>query len=118
VLKVQHHGSEHNLDEEFCRKITADHYLFCANGEHENPDLRVIKAIADSRMGSSAQLSTNAEVGNKFKFWINCHSSVTEKAAAKTHMKKVEALVKKLVNKSNGKMSSFFLKQSSFQLEV
>ena len=29
VLKAQHHGSEHNFDEEFCRTVSADHYLFC-----------------------------------------------------------------------------------------
>jgi len=32
VLKVQHHGSEHNIDEAFCRMVTADHYVFCSNG--------------------------------------------------------------------------------------
>lgn len=40
VLKVQHHGSEHNLDEAFCKRVTADHYIFCGNGKHQNPDLR------------------------------------------------------------------------------
>lgn len=118
VLKVQHHGSEHNLDEEFCRKVTADHYLFCANGEHENPDLRVIQAIADSRIGTSTQLSSNAQVGNHFKFWINCHSTVTKQEAAKEHMKEAQKLVTKLTNKSNGQMSFFFLKGSSFELQV
>jgi hypothetical protein len=78
VLKVQHHGSEHNLNEEFCRRVTADNYLFCGNGEHENPDLRVVQAIADSRLGKPTQLSANPQVGNPFKFWINCHSSVTK----------------------------------------
>ena len=116
VLKVPHHGSEHNLDENLCRQITADNYLFCANGEHENPDLRVVQAIADSRIGTSSQLSTNSQVGNHFKFWINCHSTVTKKDAAIEHMKQVEKLVKKLTNKSNGQMSSFFLKGSSFEL--
>jgi len=118
VLKVQHHGSEHNLDEKFCRSVTADHYLFCGNGEHKNPDLGVIQAIADSRIGSDCQLSSNAQVGNHFKFWINCHSTVTKQAAAKKHMKEVEKLVTKLTNKANGKMSSFFLKGSSFELPV
>ena len=117
LMKVQHHGSEHNLDEAFCRKITADNYLFCGNGEHENPDLRVIQAIADSRLGNSEQLSSNDEVGNPFKFWINCHSSVTVEPAVH-HMKEVEKLVAKLAKKSNGQMSSFFLKGSSFDLQI
>jgi hypothetical protein len=45
VLKVQHHGSEHNIEQQFCDAITADHYVFCANGEHANPDLRVVSLI-------------------------------------------------------------------------
>jgi beta-lactamase superfamily II metal-dependent hydrolase len=31
LLKIQHHGSEHNLDRYFVKRITADHYVFCAN---------------------------------------------------------------------------------------
>lgn len=117
VLKVQHHGSEHNLNEEFCRKITADNYVFCGNGEHENPDLRVVQAIADSRLGNSTKRSSNAEAGNPFKFWMNCHSSVTKKTAEK-HMKEIEKLVGKIANKSNGQMSFFFLKGPSFDLQI
>jgi beta-lactamase superfamily II metal-dependent hydrolase len=118
VLKVQHHGSEHNLDEEFCRLVTADNYVFCGNGEHENPDRRVIQAIIDSRLGPAGKLGSNPEVGNRFKFWINSHATVTTKAAAKTHLKKIENDVNKAVAKSNGKMSSFFLKGSSFELPI
>jgi metal-dependent hydrolase (beta-lactamase superfamily II) len=118
VLKVQHHGSEHNIDEAFCRTVTADHYVFCGNGEHENPDLRVIQAIADSRIGDNAQLSSNPQVGNPFKFWINSNSTVSKKEEARDHMKKVEELVRKLANKSNGQMSFFFLKDSSFEIQI
>ena len=118
VLKVQHHGSEHNLDEKFCRTVTADHYVFCGNGEHENPDLKVIQAIADSRLGSPAQRSSNPQVSNKFKFWFNSSEAVTIKDEAKEHMKKVEKLVRKLADKSGGRMGSFFLKGSSFELPI
>lgn len=118
VLKVQHHGSEHNIDEAFCRTVTADHYVFCGNGEHENPDLRVIQAIADSRIGNDSQLSSNPQVGNPFKFWINSSSTATRRAEAKDHMKKVEKLVNKLCDGSNGQMSSFFLKGPSFEIQI
>lgn len=118
VLKVQHHASEHNLDEAFCRAVTADHYVFCGNGEHQNPDLRVIQAIADSRIGTGAQLSSNPQVGNPFKFSVNSNSTVTKQAAAKVHMKKVEELFSTIAGKSNGKMSFFFLKGSSFEVQV
>jgi beta-lactamase superfamily II metal-dependent hydrolase len=118
VLKVQHHGSEHNIDETFCRMVTADHYVFCGNGEHENPDLRVIQAIADSRIGDGAQLSSNPQAGDPFKFWINSSSTASKKAEARAHMKEVEKLVDKLSNKSNGQMSFFFLKGSTFEIPI
>ena len=51
VLKVPHHGSEHNLDPDFAARVTADHYVFCANGEHANPDLRILRALFDARDG-------------------------------------------------------------------
>jgi hypothetical protein len=118
VLKVQHHGSEHNVSEEFCRAVTADHYIFCGNGEHENPDLRVIQAIADSRIGTPEQLSPNKQAGNPFKFWFNSSETATEKDAAKAHMKEIAALVRKLAKKSGGRLDSFFLKGASFNLSL
>jgi beta-lactamase superfamily II metal-dependent hydrolase len=45
VLKVQHHGAEHNIAKGFCERVTADRYVFCGNGEHANPDLDVLDLI-------------------------------------------------------------------------
>lgn len=118
VLKVQHHGSEFNIDEAFCRSVTADNYIFCGNGEHENPDLRVLQAIADSRTGNPAQLSSNAQAADAFKFWFNSSSAVTIKAEAKAHMKKIEKLCKDLSKVSKGKMDFFFLDKTSFDLNI
>ena len=117
VLKVQHHGAEFNIDEVFCRTITADHYVFCGNGLHENPNDEVVKAIIDSRLGDATQLSPNPEVGNPFKIWINCHSSVSP-PSAKSHLKKIEKRITDAEAASNGQMSSFFLKGSSFELQI
>jgi hypothetical protein len=72
VLKVQHHGSEHNLDRAFAKCITADHYVICGNGLHENPDLRVLEVIFESRRGSGDQLSKNPQAKNPFEVWFNC----------------------------------------------
>lgn len=118
VLKVQHHGSEFNIDEVFCRTVTADNYVFCGNGQHENPDERVLQAIIDSRLGSADQLSANPQVGNPFKFWMNSHSSVSPNAAAKNHMKGVEKVITQAATKSKGMMTSFFLKGPSFDLQI
>ena len=38
ILKVPHHGSIHNVAKSFFETITADHYVFSANGRDGNPD--------------------------------------------------------------------------------
>jgi hypothetical protein len=79
VLKLQHHGSEHNLDRAFVKCITADNYLICANGEHENPDLRVLEVLLESRLGSGDKLSPNPEAGDPFTIWLNCSTDYLQK---------------------------------------
>ena len=106
VLKVQHHGSEHNTDADFARRVTADHYIFCGNGEHENPDLDVVRVYARSRFGSTSEKSGNAEVGRPFTMWFNTSSKVTEKTTNKAYVRKVEALVTSLRAQSGGQMSA------------
>lgn len=93
MLKVQHHGSEHNISEEFCHKVTASNYVFCGNGENENPDLDVIKAIVDSRTTNPA---ITAQAKNKFSIWFNSSSAADSNAKAKAHMKKLEKLMEDL----------------------
>lgn len=119
VLKVQHHGSENNITDAFCRTITADQYVFCGNGEHLNPDLEVIRAIVRSRTGTAAERSHNPEVGHPFRFWFNSSSGVTQKAEAKAHMQALEALVAQLVAASGGQMAAQFLTAgSSFDVTI
>jgi hypothetical protein len=110
VLKLQHHGSEHNIDEDFCRRVTADHYIICGNGLHENPDLRAIEALLSARV--------EAENPRPFKLWFNCASSVAPTGIPKTHMRKVEKLVARYATEHPGLVRSFFLEQSSFTLSI
>ncbi|MGQ0571022.1 MAG: MBL fold metallo-hydrolase [Armatimonadota bacterium] len=118
VLKVQHHGSEHNLDRDFVSKVTADHYIFCGNGEHENPDLQVVQAVIDSRTGSAEVRATNEQASGAFKLWFNSSESASKHRKAKEHMGKVKRLVEGRV--SGGRMSFEFLEGStpSFELTV
>lgn len=119
VLKVQHHGSEHNLDLAFCQRVTADHYILTGNGEHENPDLEVLKAIAASRFGAPDKISPNAEAGRPFKFWFNSSTAVTRKKEAREHMTKIKKLVGQLAKQSGGQLSAQFIEDgSSFVLKV
>lgn len=111
VLKVQHHGSHHNIDKAFCDRVTADHYVFCGNGSDTNPELDVIQAIFDSRIGPKK--SPNAP-NTKFTFWFNSHGSVSTNAKRRKHMQAVEARAKKLTKQSGGKLTAKFLTDSSF----
>ncbi len=73
VLKVPHHGSEHNADEAFFRRVIADHYVFCADGSHHNPDLQILDALFDSRVGPAPSRSVHAKVGDAFTIWVATH---------------------------------------------
>ena len=118
VLKVQHHGSEHNIDREFCKKVVADHYIFCGNGAHKNPDLEVVEAIIDSRL-TDKHKSTHPKVNQPFKFWFNSSSENTATEAENAaHMKKVEDLVEEYRAKNQGRPDCFYLKDSRFEFAV
>ena len=117
VLKVQHHGSKNNLDEDFCRRITADHYVFCANGDYANPHLDALQAILDSRLGDESARSKNPEAEGDFKLWFNSSSAVTRESC-KEHMRQVEALVKGQAGRSGGRMSFYFLNDHAFELPI
>lgn len=49
VLKVPHHGSSNNLDDDFFERITADHYVFSGNGEHGNPERESLEMLLNAR---------------------------------------------------------------------
>ncbi|HWA50247.1 MAG TPA: MBL fold metallo-hydrolase [Dongiaceae bacterium] len=118
VHKVQHHGSEHNLDDKFVRIVSADHYVLCGNGQHENPDLTVIQKIFDSRLGPASKRAKAPQAdGRKFKLWFSTQKDGKTKASD-DHMAEVQKLVKKLVTKSNGKMSAVFNKGASTTLVI
>jgi len=118
VLKVQHHGAGANWHDDFARAVIADHYVFCGNGSDENPEPAVIESLVKSRTGKPAERSPHPKAGDKFKLWFNCDKSIDTGSAKPEHFEKVQALVKKLQAKSGGKMTSFFLTKSSFDIKV
>ncbi|MEX2223944.1 MAG: MBL fold metallo-hydrolase [Candidatus Rokuibacteriota bacterium] len=106
VLKIQHHGSENNLDEAFARQVSADHYVFCGNGEHENPDLGVIRKVFASRLGAAGKraIAPRAD-GRAFTMWFSATAAVGPNGEkGRKHMVAVEKLVKDMVATSNGRM--------------
>ena len=116
VLKVQHHGSEHNITEAFTRRVTADEYVFCGNGEHGNPDLRVIRAIAASRIGGPTERSPNAGAEGPFTFTFNTTSATTRDSAV-GHVETLEALAKDLAAGSGGRMRVRFVGDAPIVIE-
>jgi beta-lactamase superfamily II metal-dependent hydrolase len=120
VLKAQHHASEHNFDFEFCRRVSADNYVFCGDGSNGNPELSVIQMIYDSRLGPKAKraLAPEAE-GKPFKFWFSTASDMqAEDSPQRETFAKVEKLVAKLVTKSNGQLTAAFNGQASIMITI
>lgn len=117
VLKIQHHGSEHNWNHDFGKRVTANHYIFCGNGAHHNPELDVVDAVFDSRLGSASKKSENPEVDQPFKLWFNCSSSAT-KNSYKSHMRKLERRVAQVKSSHPSQVDFFFLNSSHFEIDL
>jgi hypothetical protein len=120
VLKVQHHGSENNLDLQFARCVSADHYVFCGNGEHGNPERSVIDLVYASRMGDDdvRALAPDAQ-DRRFHFWFSTDSGwepATEEAVE--NFEEMKAHVQELQKKSGGRLKLHFNNAVSSVLEI
>ena len=49
VLKVPHHGSDNNVDQDFFEKVQATDYVFSGNGEHGNPERATLEMLFAAR---------------------------------------------------------------------
>lgn len=45
LVKMPHHGSIRNCTEPFVKFFVADHYVFSADGKHDNPDAPTVEAV-------------------------------------------------------------------------
>lgn len=99
VLKFPHHGSEHNMTREFGNTVSADHYIFCGNGEHTNPEITVLDQVLQSRVGGASVRARSPEAEERpFKFWFNTTSDTQTNKSARAHMQKVERWAEKTQN--------------------
>lgn len=57
VLKLPHHGSDRNVTRSFFRKVTADHYIACANGKDGNPDLSTLRWLVQAAMDENREIT-------------------------------------------------------------
>lgn len=120
VLKVQHHGSENNMDVNFARKVSADHYVFCGNGSHENPNLDVLQIVFNSRVGAASVRALAPVAANRpFHFWFS--TTAAEQPAdtdMKEHMKLVEQKVAGFQAQANALLTLHFNQQASIELTI
>jgi hypothetical protein len=105
-LKVQHHGSEHNLHGAFCEAVTADHYIFCGNGGHNNPDLRVVRCIVDSRRADA----------DAFKLWFSSSEDFGGNATELAHMRSIRELCDELQGELGARMQTIFNSDPSVEV--
>jgi hypothetical protein len=56
LLKMPHHGSDRNVDDDFLTRVTAPAYLFTGNGEHGNPERETFRMLAEARPGAEMAL--------------------------------------------------------------
>lgn len=49
LLKVPHHGSAANLDDDFFERVIARHYVFSGDGEHGNPERESLEMLFRAR---------------------------------------------------------------------
>ena len=49
LLKLPHHGSDRNVETDFFRQVTADHYVISADGRHGNPEVSTLQMISEAR---------------------------------------------------------------------
>jgi beta-lactamase superfamily II metal-dependent hydrolase len=120
VLKVQHHGSENNADVEFARRVSARHYVFCGNGEHGNPDARVLRLFAESRLGKKPGVrAAAAPDGEPFTFWFSTTAAAQpSQSDQQDAFGAVEKLVKELVAGSKGQMKARYNKAAKVVLNI
>lgn len=49
LLKLPHHGSDRNVDQDYFDNIHASHYVISADGKYTNPDVPTLEMISKSR---------------------------------------------------------------------
>jgi hypothetical protein len=108
VLKVQHHGSENNLDEDFAARVSANHYVFCGNGEHGNPDLSVLDIVFNSR----------ADDHDAFEFWFGTTSKAQAGQPNQAHFRQVEKRARALRKSSAGRLTLHVNEEAAIVLPI
>ena len=120
VLKVQHHGSENNLDADFAQHVSARNYVFCGDGLHGNPDTRVIDLIFQSRLGPAAVRALAPAADNEvFHFWFSTTSGNQDDGTERQEtFREMEDHVEGLRQSAQGKLIVHYNEAASIELAI
>jgi hypothetical protein len=65
LLKVQHHGSNHSVDIDFFRNVTADRYVISGNGKHGIPHRDTLDWLSKARAGQECDIYMTNRAGEE-----------------------------------------------------
>lgn len=94
VLKVQHHGAEHNVSAEFARQVIAEHYVLSGDGASGNPNPSVVRTIIETRL--------EADPSTPFTLWFTTSATRPESDKKKAVMKEAIGVANAAKNKHRG----------------
>ncbi|HEX6255801.1 MAG TPA: MBL fold metallo-hydrolase [Euzebyales bacterium] len=117
VLKVPHHGSEHNSDHTFYERITADHYVIPSDGSHHNPDNRVIDAIIGSRVGEGPSTAPTPQVGDPFTIWVTASTDGAD-STDRQHLRQIRERISGWQRDHPASVRAEFVADASFVLDL
>lgn len=102
LLKMPHHGSSNNMTEKFLRDITADHYVFSADGEHDNPDAETVEMLCKARGNAAYTVYfTNEKLRNTNK----SGAAANIEAQVKKVLENFPSTKRKVVFRANDELS-------------
>lgn len=110
VLKYPHHGATDNWTLDFSRQLSADHYVFCGDGKHNNPEFFVLDAMLTSRVGPKSKLALSSEAAARkpFHFWFSTSAETPNGSQPMAYMAEVEAWARKAESKYPGVFHAHF----------
>lgn len=119
VLKVQHHGALANVTDDFVHRVTADHYLFCGNGAHHNPELEVVRAFAEARLGGFKGVTVGPDRAFEFHF-TSSPATPDLSDSRRRHMQDVVDLVAELRAElpQGQRLRTHFLDRGHFEIAL
>jgi hypothetical protein len=98
ILKVPHHGSANNLDDDFFKLIVARHYVFTGNGEYGNPEREAFEMLLRARPGAAYTLHLSYPIAGidieRKKDWVKQRARQQAKYDKATPAKRAKMTVR------------------------